>query len=111
MLHALKIKGVTLLAKVAYTVVYGCNHNPVILGQPNVQLARGGSGDILAGMIGSFLAKGLAENEAICLAFDWLNHAASTDNLISVQTQIPQCNPTELLLKSLNNLRLRLSTT
>ncbi|MEE2923510.1 MAG: NAD(P)H-hydrate epimerase [bacterium] len=111
MLHALKIKGVTLLAKDAYTVVYGCNHNPVILGQPNVQLARGGSGDILAGMIGSFLAKGLAENEAICLAFDWLNHAASTDNLISVQTQIPQCNPTELLLKSLNNLRLRLSTT
>ena len=109
MLQALKLKGVTLLAKDAYSVVYGCNHNPIVLGKPNAQLARGGSGDVLAGIIGSFLAKGLTANEAIYLAFDWLNHASQAENLRSIQAELDQCNPTQLLLNSLNNLRLELS--
>ena len=109
MLDALKMQGITLLAKDAYSVVYGCDRDPVVIGQPNAQLARGGSGDILAGIIGSFLAKGLSPNEAIYLAFDWLNHASQPENLRSSQVELKQCNPNQLLLNSLNSLRLELS--
>ena len=109
MLDALKMQGITLLAKDAYSVVYGCDRDPVVIGQPNAQLARGGSGDILAGIIGSFLAKGLSPNEAIYLAFDWLNHASQPENLRSSQVELKQCNPNQLLLNSLNSIRLELS--
>ena len=111
MLQALKGKGITLLAKDAYTVVYGFNSHPVVLGEPNAQLARGGSGDILAGIIGSFLAKGLTANEAIYLAFDWLSHCARPCSLRKVQSELYNCNPTSTLLNSLNKLRLELSIT
>ena len=56
-----------------------------------------------------FLAKGLSPNEAIYLASDWLNHASQPENLRSSQVELKQCNPNQLLLNSLNSLRLELS--
>ena len=50
----------------------GCRYNPT--GGPG--LARGGSGDLLTGMAGAFLAQGLSAREAaICAA--WLHGAAA----------------------------------
>jgi NAD(P)H-hydrate epimerase len=43
--------------------------------QPNAALARGGSGDVLAGTIGGLLAQGVAPFEAACLGV-WLHSRA-----------------------------------
>ena len=103
--------GITLLAKDAYTILYSPDCEPLVLGKPNVQLARGGSGDILAGVIASFLAKDLKTIDAICLAFDWINYAAKPANLINAQSELTEGSPVSLLLTSLNRLRLELTKT
>ncbi len=56
--------GVTLVLKGAYTVVALPDGSVYLLNCPNSGLAKGGSGDLLAGMIGGLLAQGHSPKEA-----------------------------------------------
>ena len=66
----------TLVLKGAHTQVFSEeNHNYCLGG--SAALARGGSGDLLAGMMGALLAKGTFSNsDAACLAVQWHGRAA-----------------------------------
>ena len=60
-----KLWNVTIVLKGPLTFI-GNTHKKYILNKPNPGLAKGGTGDILAGVINSFLAQGLnAEHSAI----------------------------------------------
>ena len=109
MLKELNEVGVAVLAKDAYSVLFFPEHQPVILGEPNANLARGGSGDVLAGIIGSFMAKGHTIYEACILAMNWFSSAASATNLILTDASFRASSPMHLILKSLSTLRLRLT--
>ncbi len=56
--------GVTLVLKGAYTVVALPDGSVYLLNCPNSGLAKGGSGDLLAGLIGGLLAQGHTTKEA-----------------------------------------------
>lgn len=62
--------GVTLVLKGAYTVVAFKNGEVYLLNSPNSGLAKGGSGDLLAGLIAGLLAQGhTPEQAAVCGAY------------------------------------------
>lgn len=106
MITTLNNYGVSILAKDAYSVLYTPAREPIVLGEPNANLARGGSGDILAGLIASFMARGHRVIEACCLAVDWLYSAASSDRLKQAHEHLTDCGPNLLLLKSIDAIRL-----
>jgi hydroxyethylthiazole kinase-like uncharacterized protein yjeF len=54
----------TVVLKGSGTVIAGPDHPPVINATGNASLATGGTGDVLAGMVGGWLAQGLGEREA-----------------------------------------------
>ena len=58
--------GVTLVLKGAGTIVAAPDGRAWINLTGNAGMAKGGSGDVLAGMIGSLLAQGCAPEEARC---------------------------------------------
>lgn len=67
----------TLVLKGAPTIIFDCNSNIYINGSGNPGMATAGSGDVLAGIIGSFLAQGLSTIDSSLLA-TWL-HGKSGD--------------------------------
>lgn len=69
----------TLLLKGAGTVIAHKGEKVTINSSGNSALSKGGSGDVLSGMIGSFLAQGIScEDAAICGAY---LHGAAGDSL------------------------------
>ena len=66
----------TLVVKGAHTQIFSDKNQIYCLGG-SAALARGGSGDLLAGMMGALLAKGTFSNlDAACLAVQWHGRAA-----------------------------------
>lgn len=82
--------GVTVVLKDYETVIASPNRETAISRFGNPGLARGGSGDILAGMIASFRAQGLSSYDAAICGV--VLHGASADRCakrLSVQTMLP----------------------
>jgi len=73
-------KGCTVLLKGAGSVVAGPDGDVYIIDAGNPGLATGGSGDVLAGIVGAFLARGLEPPYAACAAA--LLHAKAADQAI-----------------------------
>ncbi|MBA4179414.1 MAG: bifunctional ADP-dependent NAD(P)H-hydrate dehydratase/NAD(P)H-hydrate epimerase [Anaerolinea sp.] len=59
--------GCTILLKGAHSIIAGANGKTALSPFSNPLLATAGSGDVLAGMIGGYLAQGLEPFEAACL--------------------------------------------
>ncbi|MEO8636046.1 MAG: NAD(P)H-hydrate dehydratase [Gemmatimonadales bacterium] len=74
--RAAELIGVTLLAKGVPSVVATPGRPPVTVASGNPGLATGGSGDILSGISGSFLAAGQSPDAAVALAAHALGRAA-----------------------------------
>jgi NAD(P)H-hydrate epimerase len=74
--HAADQLGVTLLAKGVPSVVAAPGQAPVTVASGNPGLATGGSGDVLSGITGSFLAQGQPPEVAVALAAQALGRAA-----------------------------------
>jgi NAD(P)H-hydrate epimerase len=68
--------GAVVLLKGAASVVAGGGGRPLVNPSGGPALASGGSGDVLAGMVGGFLAQGLPAREAAALAAFLHGHAA-----------------------------------
>ncbi len=60
--------GVTLILKGPHTIVTSMSGEQYININGNNGMATGGSGDVLAGMTAAFIARGLDESDAACLA-------------------------------------------
>lgn len=60
--------GATIILKGCHTIVTGSNDKQYINITGNPGMATGGSGDVLAGIVSAFLARGLAEEEASAAA-------------------------------------------
>jgi len=60
--------GATVVLKGPYTIVTGANGLQYINNTGNPGMATGGSGDVLAGMISAFAARGISEEEAAAAA-------------------------------------------
>ncbi len=65
--------------KGAYSLIVADNGNVYINKTGNSGLAKGGSGDVLAGIIASFIAQGLSEESAAVCAVYY--HGLAADNL------------------------------
>ena len=74
--RAAELIGATLLAKGVPSVVAAPGHPPVTVASGNPGLATGGSGDVLSGITGSFLAQGQSPRAAVALAAQALGRAA-----------------------------------
>jgi NAD(P)H-hydrate epimerase len=72
---ALKLRG-TVLLKGVPTVIADLRGPILVVASGNPGLATGGSGDLLAGFIGAFLARGVAPPEAAALGAHALGRAA-----------------------------------
>ena len=72
---AQKLKA-TVLLKGVPTVIADLRGPPLVVASGNPGLATGGSGDLLAGFIGAFLARGAAPSEAAALGAHALGRAA-----------------------------------
>ncbi|MFA9380938.1 MAG: NAD(P)H-hydrate dehydratase, partial [Acetanaerobacterium sp.] len=68
--------GITLVLKGAYTVVAHADGSVYLANSPNSGLAKGGSGDLLAGLIGGLLAQGYTQREAAVCGVYLHAHAA-----------------------------------
>ncbi|MBI3038416.1 NAD(P)H-hydrate dehydratase [bacterium] len=66
-----------LVLKSSTPVIVGTDGNAFLCSRPNSGLAKGGSGDLLAGLIGGFLAQGLSGIRAACLGVYLHSDAAS----------------------------------
>lgn len=60
--------GATIILKGYHTIVTGSNDMQYINNTGNPGMATGGSGDVLAGIVSAFVARGLAEDEAAAAA-------------------------------------------
>ena len=69
-----KLWNVTIVLKGPLTFV-GNTHKKYILNRPNPGLAKGGTGDILAGVINSFLAQGLNAEHSTILAVSLISES------------------------------------
>lgn len=78
-----KKHGIILVLKGAYTAVIDTNDNVYFNSTGNVALAKGGSGDVLTGIIASYLAQGYSPLVAAKLAV--FKHGLAADNLIKKQ--------------------------
>lgn len=88
--------GVTLILKGANTVVAGKNGKSYINPTGNPGMARGGSGDILAGMTAAFVSQGLSSNAAACCAV--YIHGLAGDRCAEKLSQYGML-PTDMLLE------------
>lgn len=88
--------GVTLVLKGANTVVAGPDGRVCINPTGNPGMARGGSGDILAGMIGGLAAQGLSPFDAACCGV--YIHGAAGDRCAERLSQYGML-PTDMLLE------------
>ena len=76
-LHAAQTHGVYLVLKGANTVVASPNEAAVYVnGTGNNGLSKGGSGDVLAGMLGALCAQGIPLPQALCAGVYLHGHAA-----------------------------------
>lgn len=73
---AAEMTGAVILLKGPDTIIAGSNNVPVVNNHASPYLATGGSGDVLAGMIGGFLAQGVDPFDAACIA-SWMHGEAS----------------------------------
>jgi len=71
--------GCTVVLKGAHSVIAAADGRTALSPYANPLLATAGSGDVLAGMIGGYLAQGLAPFEAACLGV--YMHAATGESL------------------------------
>ena len=87
--------GITVVLKGANTVVCGGNPTEIYVNSTgNSGLARGGSGDLLAGMMVSFLAQGMAPfNAAVCAVY---LHGLCAD-AVAEKTSMRGMLPTDVL--------------
>ena len=69
-----KLWNVTIVLKGPLTFI-GNPHKKYILNRPNPGLAKGGTGDVLAGMINSFLAQGLNSEHSTILAVSLISES------------------------------------
>lgn len=66
---------INILAKDTYSVLFCADGEVYVNGNGHQKLAKGGSGDILAGLIGGYLAQGLkTKHAAICGMFNQINY-------------------------------------
>lgn len=89
-----KEKNVITVLKGAYSLVVTPNGNVYINKTGNSGLAKGGSGDVLAGIIASLIAQGLSEEIAACCAVYF--HGLAADNLAEKISEYG-ITPTDLL--------------
>ena len=69
-----KLWNVTIVLKGPLTFI-GNTHKKYILNRPNPGLAKGGTGDVLAGLINSFLAQGLNSEHSTILAVSLISES------------------------------------
>ena len=70
------------------TVVAAADGKIYVNGTGNSGLAKGGSGDVLAGLLGGLLAQGYAPYDAACLAV-WLHGKASESSGFTQSALLP----------------------
>jgi hydroxyethylthiazole kinase-like uncharacterized protein yjeF len=87
-----------ILLKGAGTVIVEPGGNWHINPTGNPGLASAGTGDVLAGMLGAFIAQGLSATQATCLAA-WL-HGAAADELVAHGTGPVGLTASEIALKA-----------
>jgi hydroxyethylthiazole kinase-like uncharacterized protein yjeF len=75
--HAVDHCGATVVLKGVPTVVASAGSPALTIAAGNPGLATGGSGDVLSGVIGVFLAQGLAPRDAAAVAAQALGEAAT----------------------------------
>lgn len=97
--------GITVVAKGSPTIIVGENGFCFVNSTGNAGLSRGGSGDVLTGMIGSFLAQGISPTDA-AVAGVYL-HGLAADRICevkSMQGMLPSdvINELPFLFKQLN---------
>lgn len=80
--------GLTLVLKGHRTVVAAADGKIYVNGTGNSGLAKGGSGDVLAGLLGGLLAQGYAPYDAACLAV-WLHGKASESSGFTQSALLP----------------------
>jgi NAD(P)H-hydrate repair Nnr-like enzyme with NAD(P)H-hydrate dehydratase domain len=68
----------TVVLKGSGTVIAKTHQTPVINPTGNARLATGGTGDVLAGLLGARLAQGMSEFEAACAAV--FEHGEAADH-------------------------------
>ncbi|MBU0481382.1 MAG: NAD(P)H-hydrate dehydratase [Proteobacteria bacterium] len=85
---------VYLVLKGPGTIIAAPDGHAAINSNGNQLLAAGGSGDVLAGVIGSFLAQGLAPWDAACLGI--YIHGMAADHLAANDNILTGLLPTEL---------------
>jgi len=69
-----KLWNVTIVLKGPLTFI-GNTHKKYMLNRPNPGLAKGGTGDVLAGVINSFLAQGLNSEHSTILAVSLISES------------------------------------
>lgn len=87
-------KAAVVLLKGVPTVVAGSEGSWYVTASGNPALATGGSGDLLAGFIGAFLARGLGPAEAAALGAQVLGRAA---DLAASQLSVRATRPADVL--------------
>lgn len=93
---AQKILGGILVLKGFHTVVRGAARS-YIINSGNPALAKAGTGDVLSGIIGSFLAQGLSPLKAACLGV--YMHGAAADLWLQEGNSQDSLLPTDLIEK------------
>ncbi|MGN0844206.1 MAG: NAD(P)H-hydrate dehydratase [Kiritimatiellia bacterium] len=86
--------GCVVILKGAGTLVGAPNRRPTLIPAGNPGMAKGGSGDILCGLVAAFLAQGLLPYEAACAGA--FSHAHAAD-LASIRHSHQSLLPTDLL--------------
>jgi len=82
------------LLKGVPTIIAPSRGTPYVVGSGNPALATGGSGDLLAGFIGAFLARGLAPAEAAAAGAQVLGRAA---DLAATRLTVRATRPADVL--------------
>ena len=94
--EAQKNLGGILVLKGFHTLVRS-DSRTFIVDAGNPALAKAGTGDVLAGVVGSFLAQGLSPTKAACLGV--FLHGAAADLWVQEGNSVDSLLPTDLLEK------------